>query len=214
MEPAFIPELVSRYSFNQLEMTAIGCTRQSEAHRKGLWGILTNNKDRMVEIDVGLDGRIPQPGYIIALADELLAGRVNGGRISAVNGRVITLDRDVDAKPGDRLQLNLPSGISQSRTIQAVNGRRQITVTTAYSETPERECVWAVESDDLFLQQYRVTGVKRTAMPPSRSPAWHMTRINSPASIPALLSTSARLAYCRRATSHLLTILSSHPARS
>ncbi|HEE5137695.1 TPA: DUF1983 domain-containing protein [Klebsiella pneumoniae] len=160
MEPAFIPELVSRYSFNQLEMTAIGCTRQSEAHRKGLWGILTNNKDRMVEIDVGLDGRIPQPGYIIALADELLAGRVNGGRISAVNGRVITLDRDVDAKPGDRLQLNLPSGISQSRTIQAVNGRRQITVTTAYSETPERECVWAIESDDLFLQQYRVTGVK------------------------------------------------------
>ncbi|WP_264967956.1 phage tail tip fiber protein, partial [Klebsiella variicola] len=44
--------------------------------------------------------------------------------------------------------------------IQAVNGRRQITVTTAYSETPERECVWAVESNDLFLQQYRVTGVK------------------------------------------------------
>ncbi|HCF8286686.1 TPA: carbohydrate binding domain-containing protein [Klebsiella pneumoniae] len=163
MEPAFIPELVSRYSFNQLEMTAIGCTRQSEAHRKGLWGILTNNKDRMVEIDVGLDGRIPQPGYIIALADELLAGRVNGGRISAVNGRVITLDRDVDAKPGDRLQLNLPSGISQSRTIQAVNGRRQITVTTAYSETPERECVWAIESDDLFLQQYRVTGVKENS---------------------------------------------------
>ncbi|EPK6335184.1 TipJ family phage tail tip protein [Klebsiella pneumoniae] len=163
MEPAFIPELVSRYSFNQLEMTAIGCTRQSEAHRKGLWGILTNNKDRVVEFDVGLDGRIPQPGYIIALADELLAGRVNGGRISAVNGRVITLDRDVDAKPGDRLQLNLPSGISQSRTIQAVNGRRQITVTTAYSETPERECVWAVESDDLFLQQYRVTGVKENS---------------------------------------------------
>ncbi len=163
MEPAFIPELVSRYSFNQLELTAIGCTRQSEAHRKGLWGILTNNKDRVVEFDVGLDGRIPQPGYIIALADELLAGRVNGGRISAVNGRVITLDRDVDAKPGDRLQLNLPSGISQSRTIQAVNGRRQITVTTAYSETPERECVWAIESDDLFLQQYRVTGVKENS---------------------------------------------------
>lgn len=160
MEPAFVPELVSRYSFNQLEVTAIGCTRQSEAHRKGLWGILTNNKDRMVEIDVGLDGKIPQPGYIIGLADELLAGRVNGGRISAVNGRVITLDRDVDAKAGDRLQLNLPSGISQARSIQSVNGRRQITVTTAYSETPETECVWVIESDDLYTQQYRVIGVK------------------------------------------------------
>lgn len=160
MEPAFVPELVSRYSFNQLEVTAIGCTRQSEAHRKGLWGILTNNKDRMVEIDVGLDGKIPQPGYIIGLADELLAGRVNGGRISVVNGRVITLDRDTDAKAGDRLQLNLPSGISQARTIQSVNGRRQITVTTAYSETPETECVWVIESDDLYIQQYRVIGVK------------------------------------------------------
>ncbi|HBM3111978.1 TPA: DUF1983 domain-containing protein [Klebsiella oxytoca] len=160
MEPAFVPELVSRYSFNQLEVTAIGCTRQSEAHRKGLWGILTNNKDRIVEIDVGLDGKIPQPGYIIGLADELLAGRVNGGRISAVNGRVITLDRDVDAKAGDRLQLNLPSGISQARSIQSVNGRRQITVTTAYSETPEAECVWVIESDDLYTQQYRVIGVK------------------------------------------------------
>lgn len=160
MEPAFIPELVSRYSFNQLEVTAIGCTRQSEAHRKGLWGILTNNKDRMVEIDVGLDGRIPQPGYIIGLGDERLAGRVNGGRISAVNGRVITLDRDFDAKEGDRLHLNLPSGISQARTIQSVNGRRQVTVTTAYSETPEVECVWIVEYTDLVPQQYRVIGVK------------------------------------------------------
>lgn len=160
MEPSFIPELVSRYSFNQLEVTAVGCTRQSEAHRKGLWGILTNNKDRMVEIDVGLDGRIPQPGYIIALGDERLAGRVNGGRISAVNGRVITLDRDIDAKEGDRLHLNLPSGISQARTIQSVNGRRQVTVTTAYSETPEAECVWIVEYTDLVAQQYRVIGVK------------------------------------------------------
>lgn len=160
MEPAFIPELVSRYSFNQLEVTAIGCTRQSEAHRKGLWGILTNNKDRMVEIDVGLDGRIPQPGYIIGLGDERLAGRVNGGRISAVNGRIITLDRDIDAKEGDRLHLNLPSGISQARTIQSVNGRRQVTVTTAYSETPEAECVWIVEYTDLVPQQYRVIGVK------------------------------------------------------
>ncbi|EPQ5267489.1 TipJ family phage tail tip protein [Klebsiella aerogenes] len=160
MEPAFIPELVSRYSFNQLEVTAIGCTRQSEAHRKGLWAILTNNKDRMVEIDVGLDGRIPQPGYIIGLGDERLAGRVNGGRISAVNGRVITLDRNIDAKEGDRLHLNLPSGISQARTIQSVNGRRQVTVTTAYSETPEAECVWIVEYTDLVPQQYRVFGVK------------------------------------------------------
>ncbi|HHG8670317.1 TPA: phage tail protein [Enterobacter hormaechei subsp. xiangfangensis] len=158
MEPVFEQALVARYGFNQLEMTAIGCTRQSEANRKGRWGILTNNKDRVVSFDVGLDGNIPQPGYIIAVADELLSGKVMGGRISAVNGRVIKLDRVADAALGDRLILNLPSGASQSRTIQAVNGE-SVTVTTAYSETPQAEAVWVVESDELYTQQYRVVSV-------------------------------------------------------
>lgn len=158
MEPVFEQALVARYGFNQLEMTAIGCTRQSEANRKGRWGILTNNKDRVVSFDVGLDGNIPQPGYIIAVADELLSGKVMGGRISAVNGRVIKLDRVADAEAGDRLILNLPSGASQSRTIQAMNGE-SVTVTTAYSETPQAEAVWVVESDELYAQQYRVVSV-------------------------------------------------------
>ncbi|MCM8154560.1 host specificity protein J [Enterobacter hormaechei] len=158
MEPVFEQALVARYGFNQLEMTAIGCTRQSEANRKGRWGILTNNKDRVVSFDVGLDGNIPQPGYIIAVADEMLSGKVMGGRISAVNGRVIKLDRVADAAAGDRLILNLPSGASQSRTIQAVNGE-SVTVTTAYSETPQAEAVWVVESNELYAQQYRVVSV-------------------------------------------------------
>lgn len=158
MEPVFEQDLVARFGTNQLEMTAIGCTRQSEANRKGRWGILTNNKDRLVSFDAGLDGKIPQPGYIIAVADELLSGKVMGGRISAVNGRVITLDRDSAAAPGSRLMVNLPSGASQSRTIQSVNGRA-ITVTTAYSETPAVESVWIVESEELYAQQYRVISV-------------------------------------------------------
>lgn len=158
MEPVFEPDLVSRFGFNQLEVTAIGCTRQSEANRKGRWGILTNNKDRMVTFSVGLDGNIPQPGYIIAVADELLSGKVTGGRISAINGRSITLDRVSSAVSGDRLILNLPSGQSQARTIQTVSGK-VITVTTEYSETPETECVWVVESEELYAQQYRVVSV-------------------------------------------------------
>ena len=158
MEPVFEQSLVARYGFNQLELTAIGCTRQSEANRKGRWGILTNNKDRVVIFSVGLDGNIPQPGYVIAVADEMLSGKVTGGRISSVNGRVITLDRVADITPGNRLIVNLPSGVSQARTVQAVNGRA-ITVTTAYGETPQAECVWVAESDELYAQQYRVVSV-------------------------------------------------------
>ncbi|STR39603.1 gp24 [Klebsiella michiganensis] len=155
--------LSSRWSpamdFNQLELTAIGCTRQSEANRKGRWGILTNNKDRVVTFSVGLDGNIPQPGYIIAVADEMLAGKVNGGRTREVDGCVITLDRKTEAKAGDRLLLNLPSGGTQGRTIESVDGH-VVTVTAEYAERPEPECVWAIESDSLRVQQYRVVGVK------------------------------------------------------
>lgn len=158
MESVFEQNLVSRYGFNQLELTAIGCTRQSEANRKGRWGILTNNKDRIISFSVGMDGMIPQPGYIIAVADEMLSGKVTGGRISAVNGRVITLDRKPDAVAGGRLILNLPSGAAQSRTIQAVNDN-VITVTVAYGEIPQVESVWVVESDELYAQQYRVVSV-------------------------------------------------------
>ncbi|HCR1868681.1 phage tail protein [Enterobacter hormaechei] len=158
MEPVFEQALVARYGFNQLEITAIGCTRQSEANRKGRWGILTNNKDRVVTFNVGEDGNIPQPGYVIAVADRNLSGRELGGRISAVNGRVLTLDRAPDASAADRMIVNLPSGVSQSRTIQSITGNK-VTVTTAYSETPVSEAVWVIESDELYAQQYRVITV-------------------------------------------------------
>ncbi len=158
MEPVFEQALVARYGFNQLEITAIGCTRQSEANRKGRWGILTNNKDRVVTFNVGEDGNIPQPGYVIAIADRNLSGRDLGGRISAVNGRVLTLDRAPDASAADRMIVNLPSGVSQSRTIQSITGNK-VTVTTAYSETPVAEAVWVIESDELYAQQYRVITV-------------------------------------------------------
>ncbi|WP_449567510.1 host specificity protein J [Lelliottia nimipressuralis] len=158
MEPVFEQALVARYGFNQLELTAIGCTRQSEANRKGRWGILTNNKDRVVTFNVGLDGNIPQPGYVIAVADRNLSGRDLGGRIASANGRVITLDRAPSAAAGDRLIVNLPSGVSQSRTIQAISDKA-VTVTTPYSETPNAEAVWLLESNELYSQQYRVVSV-------------------------------------------------------
>ncbi len=158
MEPVFEQTLVARYGFNQLELTAIGCTRQSEANRKGRWGILTNNKDRVVTFNVGLDGNIPQPGYVIAVADRNLSGRDLGGRVASANGRVITLDRAPGAAAGERLIVNLPSGVAQSRTIQAISDKA-VTVTTPYSETPNAEAVWLLESDELYSQQYRVVSV-------------------------------------------------------
>lgn len=154
------PKLQRRYGDNPLEISAIGCTRESEAQRRGKWALLTNSRDRAITFKVGLDGRIPLPGYVIPVADELLAGRPIGGRISEVAGRTIKLDRDTQAKAGDRLILNLPNGTCEGRTVLSVAGR-VITVTANYSVTPEPELVWALDADDLAVPLYRVTAVSR-----------------------------------------------------
>jgi predicted phage tail protein len=153
-------KLQRRYGDNPLEISAIGCTRESEAQRRGKWALLTNSRDRGISFRVGLDGRIPLPGYVIPVADELLAGRPIGGRISAVTGRSITLDRDTQAKAGDRLILNLPNGKCEGRTVQSVAGR-VVTVTISYSTAPESELVWALDAPDLAVPLYRVTSVSR-----------------------------------------------------
>lgn len=158
--PVTDSKLQRRYGDNLLEISAIGCTRESEAQRRGKWALLTNAKDRTVSFRTGLAGRIPLPGYVIPIADELIAGRPVGGLVSAVSGKIITLDRDTSAKPGDRLILNLPDGKCEGRTVQLVSGRK-LTVTTAYSVAPEPELVWCLDADDLAVPLYRVTGVSR-----------------------------------------------------
>ncbi|MGC6940839.1 host specificity protein J, partial [Pseudomonas aeruginosa] len=152
--------LQRRYGDNPVEVAAIGCTRESEAQRRGKWAILTNSQDRTITFRTGMDGAIPLPGWVIPVADALLAGREIGGRISAVAGRVITLDRDTQVKAGDRLFLNLPSGKAEARSVQSVAGRA-VTVTTAYSETPLPELVWTLEADDLAVPLYRVMKVSQ-----------------------------------------------------
>ncbi|WP_194205821.1 DUF1983 domain-containing protein [Superficieibacter sp. 1612_C1] len=155
-EVVYDNDLAMRYDFRQMEMTAIGCDRQSEANRRGRWVLLTNGAGEVASFATGLD--VPPVGEVIGIAANELAGRIIGGRVSAVNGRNITLDRIADIKPGDRLFVNLPSGPAQARTVQAVNGKT-VTVTTGWSETPEAETNWAVEADDLYIALFRVTGV-------------------------------------------------------
>ncbi|MFU6863616.1 MULTISPECIES: host specificity protein J [Pseudomonas aeruginosa group] len=152
--------LQRRYGDNPVEVAAIGCDRESEAQRRGKWAILTNSQDRTVTFRTGMDGAIPLPGWVIPVADAQLAGREIGGRISAVAGRAITLDRDTQVKAGDRLFLNLPSGKAEARTVQSVAGRA-VTVTTAYSETPLPELVWTLDAADLAVPLYRVMKVSQ-----------------------------------------------------
>lgn len=143
------------------EISAIGCTRASEAQRRAKWLVLSNNQDRTISFRTGMEGRIPLPGFIIPVADSLLAGREIGGRIAAAAGKVITLDRDTLAKAGDRLVINLPGGRAEGRTVESVSGRN-VAVTVAYSEAPAAQLQWAIDADDLAIPLYRVMRTART----------------------------------------------------
>ncbi|MHA1086825.1 TipJ family phage tail tip protein [Enterobacter ludwigii] len=160
VEGVYDSALVERYDVRQTSLTAIGCTSQSEAHRRGRWVLLSNAKDGTVSFGVGLDGYIPLPAEIIGVADPFRSGKENGGRISAVNGRQVTLDREIDYAAKDRLVVNLPDGKAQTRTISAVSAdKKTVTVATAFSQVPVAGAVWAIDSDNLAIQYFRVTSI-------------------------------------------------------
>ncbi|MCR3767745.1 phage tail protein [Pseudomonas aeruginosa] len=150
-----------RYGISQLEITAIGCTSEGEAQRRGQWALLTEELEQdAVTFRTGMDGRGLAPGKIIAVADPVKSGKQIGGRLGAVDGRALTLDRDVEARPGDRLLVNLPNGKAEARSVQSVVGR-VLTVTAAYSETPRPQGQWALQSNSLTTQRFRIMSITR-----------------------------------------------------
>ncbi|OCG21147.1 hypothetical protein A9G11_08390 [Gilliamella sp. wkB108] len=160
VEPVWDHDLMRRYDVNVMKLTAIGCTSQAEAHRRGRWALLSNAKDGIVTFSVGLDGYIPLPARIIGIADPSRSGKENGGRIHEVAGRKITLDREVDYDAGDRLVINLPDGTAQSRTIKSISAdKKTITVSANYKVEPAVGAVWCIDSDNIAIQYFRVTSI-------------------------------------------------------
>lgn len=160
VETVYDSDLVARYDVQEMQLTAIGCTSQSEAHRRGRWALLSNAIDGSISFGVGLDGHIPLPASIIGVADPFFAGKENGGRISAIDGRNVKLDREIEYKAGDRLVINLPDGTGQVRTIGSISAdKRTVTVNTNWTINPVAGGVWAIDSDSLAIQYYRVTSV-------------------------------------------------------
>ena len=165
-EPVFDDEALGQLGVvRDMSIDAFGCTSLGQAQRAGQWALMTEQlQTRGAVFRVGLDGMIPKPGQVIAIADPMLAGRNNGGRVAAVAGRVVTLDRDTPVPAGARLLCNLPSGKTEARVVKSVSGRN-VTLMADYSELPEAQCGWVLDYDDLKLMQFYVRNITR--------PEWH-----------------------------------------
>jgi predicted phage tail protein len=183
-------QALARYGLNQVEVTAFGCTSRAQANRVGKWLLLTSRMEtRSVSFSVGLDACRVRPGSIFRVADQHLAGRRIGGRIRTATATAVTVDAELGVRPGDRLTVNLPSGVSETRIISTAVGQGLtadmttftvdsteltadmvglpgtvliLTVTAPFSEVPEAECVWTLESEDLSAQRFRVLKIRRT----------------------------------------------------
>ncbi|EOE7446700.1 phage tail protein [Enterobacter hormaechei] len=154
------PDLVKQFKFKQTQITAIGCTRESEAQRRGGWAVYSNSLDRIITLQTGLDGFVYVPGTVFAFADERVSGRVYGGRITGYSAglKAVTTDRGISAVVGDTLMIRTQGGTVESRTIQAVNGT-QLIVDKPFVANPLPNAVFVIDAGQLRLQYFRVTNL-------------------------------------------------------
>ncbi|WGY71959.1 DUF1983 domain-containing protein [Burkholderia cepacia] len=151
---------IARYGVIKTQVTAFGCTSQAQAHRLGRWLLLTSRYESgTVSFKVGMDGVLVGPGQVIAIADTRKAGRRIGGRIRAVAGNVVTLDKAPTVAPGDRFTAILPSGVAQYRSVKSVDGD-VLTLADHFHADPVPGAVWMLENSDVAAQLYRVVSVQ------------------------------------------------------
>jgi predicted phage tail protein len=154
-------QAIAKHGLKMLDLEAWGCTSEGQAQRTGQWALKSEQLEtRSVTFKVGLDGHIPLPGKVIEVADELFAGRANGGRIAAVSKdrKSITLDRDdVVCRAGDRLVVNGEDGKAQARVVSGIAGRI-VTVVAAFDSVAAQN-VWVVDAKDLATMRFRVIAV-------------------------------------------------------
>jgi predicted phage tail protein len=157
------PESLERYGFQLTDIVAVGCTSRGQAQRLAKWllyseRLLTN----AVSFSVGEDGTFAAPGQIVRVADKHRAGRRIGGRVVSATLSTVTLDAWATPGPvmGDSFTIILPTGVSQTRIISSVNpGTKTVTVNVPFSGIPLPQSVWAVDSNDLSTQLFRVLNV-------------------------------------------------------
>ena len=90
-------EAIRKFGLNLKKVTAYGCTSRGQAFRTGKWLLETERLEtETVTFTVGSEGLMNIPGDIIRVTDNHYAGANIGGRVVAINGRSVTLDREIE----------------------------------------------------------------------------------------------------------------------
>lgn len=165
VEPVFDAEAARRFGHNATSITAIGCTRRSEANRRGRWIIKTNLSSTTVNFATGLEGMIPMIGDVIAVADSSWQSNSIynlSGRLAEVSGIQVFTNFRVDARPGDFILVNKPDGKPVKRTISKVSADgKTIELNVGFGFQVMPDAVFAIERSDLAFEKYVVTKIEK-----------------------------------------------------
>ncbi|EKG5461771.1 DUF1983 domain-containing protein [Salmonella enterica] len=165
VEGVFETEAALRFGYNSTSITAIGCTRRSEANRRGRWILKTNVKSTTVNFATGLEGMIPTVGDVIVVSDNFWSSALTlnlSGRLMEVNGLQVFTPFKVDARAGDRILVNKPDGKPVGRTIARVSDDgKTLTLNTTFGFDVQPDTIFAIERTDIAQQRYIVTGITK-----------------------------------------------------
>lgn len=165
VETVFDTEAALRFGNNPTSITAIGCTRRSEANRRGRWILKTNLRSTTVNFATGMEGMIPMVGDVIAVSDNFWSSALAlnvSGRVVEVHGVQVFSQFKIDARPGDRIMINKPDGKPVKRTIAKVSDDGKIIeLNIGFGFEVKPDTVFAIDRTDLALQQYVVTSITR-----------------------------------------------------
>ena len=154
-----------RFGHNPTSITAIGCTRRSEANRRGRWVLKTNLRSTTVSFATGLEGMIPMIGDVVAIADNFWSSNLTlslSGRVMEVSGLQVFTHFKVDARAGDFIIVNKPDGNPVRRTISKVSADgKTIELNVGFGFDVQPNTVFAIDRTDVALQQYVVTGITK-----------------------------------------------------
>ena len=112
-------EAVRRYGLNVRQVAAFGCDSRGQAARFGAWMLQTGLRQQdAVSFTVGREGLRHLPYDVIRIMDNDYAGADFSGRLKAVSGLTVTLDRPVEAEIGSRFSVEA-DGVLQTLEVMA-----------------------------------------------------------------------------------------------
>jgi len=159
-------DAITKFGRTRKTIKAFACTSIGQANRLGRWFLYSNLlENELVTFTTTLEaGVIVRPATIIAIADSMRAGVRRGGRIkTGVSTTQIVVDdatnTDLTSSNAATLSVVLSDGSTESRSISSISGTT-ITVSSAFSSTPQSNSVWAIENTSTEFQIFKVVSIE------------------------------------------------------